>query len=51
MIARRLLKARGWQIICLAEHEWGRLRSFQDKLGHLEDKLRDELGQQALIKA
>lgn len=40
VIARRLLEARGWRLICVSEHEWVRLKGMAEKVALLEGKLK-----------
>lgn len=39
MITRRLLEARGWNVICVSEHELVRLKNLKEKLALLTEKL------------
>lgn len=39
VIARKLLQARGWRLLCVSEHEWVRLKSLNEKVAVLEEKL------------
>jgi hypothetical protein len=39
MITRRLLEARGWNVICISEHEWVRMKNLTEKLVLLTEKL------------
>lgn len=39
MVTRKLLTARGWKLICLPEHGWVRLRTFDEKLAFLEQEI------------
>ena len=45
-IARRLLNARGWTLICVAEHEWLRMRNFEEKVEFVEGKINEILNPQ-----
>lgn len=51
MVTRRLLEARRWRVICVAEHRWVRLKAFEDKVAFLEEQLSEVLGPLAELEA
>lgn len=51
MVTRKLLEARGWKLICLPEHGWVRLRTFEEKLAFLEHEIESVISEPPALAA